>query len=215
MNKVNAVPFHEKSYWESRFEKEKHFEWLLKWDNIKTELEPYLDKDEDVLHLGCGSSELAFDIADSGYKNIVNVDYAENVIEYMKSVTYEKQQQNGNYSNLSWISGNCLHNLKSYLPKEKYSIIIDKGLVDTIACGDDDDQSQVKRLSNEMLSVAKSGAYWISISFSGERKFYADNQEHFYWKTEQRIPIEVPQPNDKPGAPAVYYYLYINHKARA
>jgi hypothetical protein len=52
MTNLNAVPFHEKSYWKSRFEKEKHFEWLLTWDNVKTELEPYLNKDEDILHLG-------------------------------------------------------------------------------------------------------------------------------------------------------------------
>ncbi|KAK4520938.1 uncharacterized protein ATC70_006821 [Mucor velutinosus] len=215
MAKVNAVPFHEKEYWKNRFEKEKHFEWLVTWDDIKKEFEPYLNKDEDVLHLGCGNSELAFDLADSGYKTVVNVDYAENVIEYMKSVTHEKQQQNSNYSNISWISGDCLNNLKSYLPKSQYSIIIDKSLVDTIACGDDDQQSRVKQLSTEMLSVAKPDAYWLSISFSGEREFYIDNEEQFYWKTEQRIPIQVAQPNDKPGAPAIYYYLYINHKMSA
>lgn len=58
MAKVNAVPFDEKQYWENRFEKEKHFEWLLTWDNIKMETEPYLDKNEDVLHLGNENSSL-------------------------------------------------------------------------------------------------------------------------------------------------------------
>jgi hypothetical protein len=52
MTNLKAVPFHEKSYWESRFEKEKHFEWLLTWDSVKTELEPYLNEVEDILHLG-------------------------------------------------------------------------------------------------------------------------------------------------------------------
>lgn len=133
----------------------------------------------------------------------------------MKAVSHEKQQQNQNYSNISWISGDCLNNLKSYLPKDQYSIIMDKSLVDTIACGDDDNQSRVKQLSNEMLSVAKPNAFWLSISFSGERKFYTDNQEQSYWKTEQRIPVQVHQPNDKPGAPAIFYYLYINRKMSA
>lgn len=58
MAKVNAVPFDKKQYWENRFEKEKHFEWLLTWDNIKMEIEPYLDKNEDVLHLGNENSPL-------------------------------------------------------------------------------------------------------------------------------------------------------------
>lgn len=52
MSKVNAVPFHEKSYWETRFDKEKHFEWLATWKNIKSEAEPYLDKSNAILHLG-------------------------------------------------------------------------------------------------------------------------------------------------------------------
>lgn len=58
MTKVNAVPFHEKEYWENRFKNEKHFEWLLTWDNIKMEFEPYLDQSEDVLHLGNEKSSL-------------------------------------------------------------------------------------------------------------------------------------------------------------
>lgn len=52
MTNLHAVPFHEKSYWESRFEKEKHFEWLLTWKSVKDELALYLKKDEDILHLG-------------------------------------------------------------------------------------------------------------------------------------------------------------------
>lgn len=52
MAKLNAVPFHQKEYWESRFEKEKHFEWLLTWQHIQTELEPYFDKNENILHPG-------------------------------------------------------------------------------------------------------------------------------------------------------------------
>ncbi|KAI9481231.1 MAG: hypothetical protein EXX96DRAFT_649743 [Benjaminiella poitrasii] len=212
MTKINAVPFHEKSYWESRFQEERHFEWLLKWDNVKSEFETYLNKNEDILHLGCGNSELAFELSDCGYKNIINVDYVETVIKYMKYVTKEKSALLGkDYSGISWIAGDCLNNLKSYLPNT-YSILMDKSLMDTIACGDDENQSRVKKLSEELLSVAKPDAYWLSISFSGEREFYGNEREKSYWKTEKRIPIEVPQPNDKPGAPAIYYYLYVNRK---
>jgi SAM-dependent methyltransferase len=162
---------------------------------------------------GCGNSELAFEISDHGYKRVINVDYAENVIEYMKSVTQEKERTlNKDYSGISWLTGDCLNDLGHYLPKDQYAIIIDKSLTDAIACGDDDQQSRVKKLSNEMLSVAKIGAYWFSISFSGEREFYCNNQKDTYWNTEKKIPIEVHQPNDKPGAPAIYYYLYISRK---
>lgn len=52
MAKINAVPFDRKEYWETRFEKEKHFEWLMTWQDAQAQLEPYLDKNEPILHLG-------------------------------------------------------------------------------------------------------------------------------------------------------------------
>lgn len=170
------------------------------------------------ISLGCGNSELAFQIADHGYKTIVNVDYAENVIEHMKTVTQEKQtKENKDYSDMSWYAADCMNDLATQLPPQKnYGIIIDKSLVDTIACGDDDQQTRVKSLAKELLSVAKPNAVWCSISFSSEREFYVDDyQGNSYWRTEEKIPIEVHQPNDKPGAPAIYYYIYINRKVQS
>lgn len=152
------------------------------------------------------------------------MDYAENVIKYVKTVvTQEKQQTNNrDYSGISWHVGDCLNNLASFLPHKQYGIIIDKGLADTIACGDDDHQTQVKKLARELLSVAKPNAFWFSISFSGEREFYVqdnNNQEGgggaYYWRIEEKIPVEIHQPNDRPGAPAIYYHVYINRKAQS
>ncbi|KAI8367748.1 hypothetical protein BD560DRAFT_447596, partial [Blakeslea trispora] len=215
MTKLNAVPFDQKAYWESRFEQERHFEWLLTWNHIKDVIAPYIQPHHTILHLvktnnkiGCGNSELAFQIADDGHANqILNVDYAANVIQYMKQVTQERA-----YPNISWVTGDCLERLESYLPQPEYDLLIDKSLSDTIACGDDNQQTRVKRLSKELLSVAKPNAYWFSISFSGERDFYVDDAEDAYWKTITKVPVEVHQPNDKPGAPAIYYFVYINQK---
>lgn len=140
------------------------------------------------------------------------MDYAENVIDYMKQVTQKKQDDSGrDYSGVQWLTGDCLNNLVSYLPKQQYSVVIDKSLADTIACGDDDQQSRVKALSKEILSVTKPGGYWLSISFSNQRDYQPDDSP-YYWKTEKVVPIEADQSNDKPGAPAIYYYMYINRK---
>lgn len=51
-SKLNAVPFHEKEYWERRFEKESHFEWLLTWSDIEQHVTPYLKDQKTILHLG-------------------------------------------------------------------------------------------------------------------------------------------------------------------
>ncbi|KAG1445202.1 hypothetical protein G6F55_012044 [Rhizopus delemar] len=191
--------------------KEKHFEWLLTWKDIQSEVETYLNKSEKILHLGCGNSELPFDMSDAGYKEIVNIDYAETVIRRMKAVTQEKQKD---YSGLSWYTGDCLNNLISYLPHENYTAVIDKSLVDTIACSDDNSQSNTKKLADQVLQVTTINAVWISISFSNERIYNTSPSLTFYWKTEKKIPIQVHQENDKPSAPAIYYYIYINRKVQ-
>ncbi|CAO3703628.1 unnamed protein product [Rhizopus stolonifer] len=200
-----------REYWESRFKKESHFEWLLYWKDIQKEVEPYMNKNESILHLGCGNSELPFDMSDSGYKSIVNVDYAETVIERMKVVTQEKQKD---YSGLFWYAGDCLNNLASYIPHRNYMSVIDKSLMDTIACSDDDALSNTTRFADEVLRVTSTKAIWMSISFSSEREYNTSEYLPFYWKTEKKLPIEVPQENDKPGAPAIYYYIYINRKVQ-
>lgn len=137
------------------------------------------------------------------------------MIDYMKQVTKQRLLLEGrekDYSELEWITGDCLNNLASYLPQPQYSVVIDKSLVDTIACGDDDQQTRVKKLSQEILSVTKPDGCWLSISFSNQRDYQPDDNSPYYWKTEKVIPIEADQSNDKPGAPTIYYYLHINRK---
>ena len=43
-----------------------------------------LDKNCKVLNIGCGNSEFCETMYEDGYKNIVNVDICENVINFMK-----------------------------------------------------------------------------------------------------------------------------------
>jgi hypothetical protein len=155
-------------------------------------------------------------MSDSGHKHIINVDYAQNVIEQMKEVTLEKEKYaHKDYSGLSWYVGDCLNNLPYYLPTtDKYSIVLDKSLSDCIACGDDEDQSLQKQLAMETLAVTDQDAIWLSVSFSNERKQDWSDANGCYWKLEKRVPVLVKQKNDKPNAPDIYYYLSIYRKAQ-
>ncbi|KAI9309517.1 hypothetical protein BJ944DRAFT_258378 [Cunninghamella echinulata] len=205
-------PYDSKEYWEERFHKEDHYDWLFSWNSIKDYLLPYISIGGDhnsnpILHLGCGNSLLAFDMADSGYQHIVNIDYAEGVINKMETLTNEKKSPQ--YQQLKWIAADCLNDLES-LPKiypiEKYNIAIEKSLLDTIATGDDSCYSKQRQLAKQIGSVINSSGYWCSISFSDHRQAFDS------WCLEKKIPLLVPQPNDKPNAPDIYYYLYIFKK---
>ncbi|KAI9015872.1 S-adenosyl-L-methionine-dependent methyltransferase [Phycomyces nitens] len=212
---VKAVPFHEKSYWESRFEKEDHFEWLLSWSALKPLVESYLDPNEPILHIGCGNSKLAFHLADDGYPKVINVDYAENVIQQMKADTASK------YDGVEWYTGDCLNDLLFLLNKqdiqEGFSVVVDKSLCDTIACGDDDDQTSQQKLAHQVGSVVRFGGVWLCVSFSSQREHVWDQPSGtgWKWKREHAIPVAVNHPNSLPGAPEIFHYLYINRKVRA
>lgn len=209
--KLNTVPFHEKDYWKDRFDKENHFEWLFHWDTIKESVIPYLNK-EPILHLGCGNSTLAFDMWDSHYEHIVNVDYAENVIDRMKYLTQLKESDTKNdYSGITWHVGDCLDGLSSYVPHPEYGVVIEKSLTDAIACGDNDDQTKIRTLSEQILSVTQPMGIWISITFSSTRQ-YIWNTQNYTWKSINTIPIQGEHNPDTPYAPTIYYYIHILQK---
>ncbi|KAF7721086.1 hypothetical protein EC973_005426 [Apophysomyces ossiformis] len=211
---VNAVPFHEKEYWQNRFENENHFEWLLSWSTLDVVVRQYLNPHEPILHLGCGNSNLAFDLADSGYTHVVNVDYVEAVIDHMKEKTREKL--NAAYDQIEWYTGDCLDDLSFLLersPKrEGFSVVLDKSLCDTIACGDDNHQTGQQTLAQRVMEITRPQGVWITVSFSSERQYIWPSDSQWTWQHEDAVPINVPQENDKPNAPAIYYYLYIRRK---
>ncbi|ORY93226.1 hypothetical protein BCR43DRAFT_496540 [Syncephalastrum racemosum] len=211
---VNAVPFHSQKYWQDRFNNEQHFEWLFTWDTLKPYLGYYLDPKEPILHLGCGNSQLGFDLIEQGYSRVVNVDYADNVITQMKEKTRERVP--ALQDRLEWYAADCLTDdlsrLGSASSPRDYSVAIDKSLADTIACGDTEDQQNMKRLSQRVLQAIRPNGVWISISFSSSRQYAFDTSGEWTWQTEQALPIKVVQPNDTPNAPDIYYYLYIQRK---
>lgn len=228
---VNAVPFHSQEYWQDRFNNEHHFEWLFTWDTLKPYLSSYLDPKEPILHLGtvrsvaavsvidscvlgCGNSHLGIDLVEQGYARVVNVDYADNVIASMKEKTRERV--GALQDRLEWYAADCLTDDLSRLgnpssPRD-YSVAIDKSLADTIACGDTEDQQNMKRLSQRVLHATRPDGVWISISFSSSRQYAFDTPGEWTWHTEHALPVKVVQPNDTPNAPDIYYYLYIQRK---
>ena len=64
---------------------------LEDYDTLKPILEDLkLDKACKIINLGCGNAEFSENMYDDGYKNIINIDIAPNVIEYMRGRSKDK-----------------------------------------------------------------------------------------------------------------------------
>ncbi|KAI1697684.1 endothelin-converting enzyme 2 [Ditylenchus destructor] len=64
------------NYWDKRFEDEKEYEWIANFDQCSRLIVPYLKPDHRILHLGCGNSKLSFQLSQTGFPNVTNVDYS-------------------------------------------------------------------------------------------------------------------------------------------
>ncbi len=59
---------------------------LEDYDTLKPLIEDLkFEKNCKIINLGCGNAEFSEYMYDDGYKNIVNIDIAPNVIDYMKT----------------------------------------------------------------------------------------------------------------------------------
>ncbi|ORZ09280.1 hypothetical protein BCR42DRAFT_424108 [Absidia repens] len=89
------------------------------------------------------------------------------------------------YDQLEWVTADCVQDLSATL-------------TDCIACGDDDQLSRQHQLASQIASVQPVGRHHPEPASP--------------YRLINKIPVWVPQPNDKPGAPDIYYYLYILQK---
>ncbi|KAJ3224868.1 hypothetical protein HK099_007733 [Clydaea vesicula] len=75
------------------------YDWFKDFSHFEEFVSANLKKSDKILMLGCGNSKLSEDMCLKGYKNITNVDYAENVINFMKERNLDKPE-------MKWITMN-------------------------------------------------------------------------------------------------------------
>jgi ubiquinone/menaquinone biosynthesis C-methylase UbiE len=110
-----------------------------------------------------------------GYKNIVNIDISEVVIEDMAN-------RNKEYKEMTWLSMDAL-NMEKF-ENEKFDIVIDKSTMDAILCGDFSFYNTAKMLS-EIQRVLKTGGIYMVISYGQpETRTFHFTREHLDFKVE-------------------------------
>ena len=70
-------------YWEARFREEEEYEWLVDYSKCRTQLLEVTGTpgSQRILLIGCGNSNLGFDMWKDGFCNVDCIDYAQSVIE--------------------------------------------------------------------------------------------------------------------------------------
>lgn len=125
-----------------------------------------------VLVVGCGNSPMSVDMYRDGFTQIISTDYSEPVIKFMRD----------KHPDLQWEVMDCMH---LEYPNETFDMVIDKGTMDALLCGNNA-FSNVKKMLDEMYRVLKPGGIGIVISY-GEPK---DRTFHFgarAWRVEHDI----------------------------
>ncbi|RUS15533.1 S-adenosyl-L-methionine-dependent methyltransferase [Endogone sp. FLAS-F59071] len=201
--------FDSQDYWITRFTTEPSFEWLCPYSTLRPHLLPYLSESTEILNLGCGNSQLPFDLWRDGYRRVTSVDFAPNVVERMRAEAVDT------YPGLQFEVMDCMD--LAQLPTGMFEVVVDKSTVDAIACGDDDGMEKMRRVCSEVARVTKEEAVWVSVSYANWRRFeFAGEAEIWGWKTETVAKLNIEEAGVKDGVyiPEVFHYVYVNRKVR-
>lgn len=113
-----------KEYWEQRFQGEEEHEWLLSFQQLSSQLIPFLRPESRILVIGCGNSPFSADLYDAGYPNIVNIDFSANVIERMAEKHAEQRPK------MQWRVMDMTD--MSDLAAASFDVVIDKATMDAL-----------------------------------------------------------------------------------
>ena len=156
-NKSKDRDYSSPSYWDERYATvEECFDWYQDYDNLKPFLLPYLrNEDIEIFIPGCGNSTLGASLYDSNYKNIVNVDTSEVVVQQMRDLYTEKEE----------MEFTCMdaRDMANSIPDSCFDVIIDKALYDVLLCSSQGLEN-VEELTREMFRILKKGAVLLIVS---------------------------------------------------
>ena len=160
---ANSV-FKKKDYWETRFQSEDSYEWLVSYENVRSYLEMSVKKSDKILVVGCGNSPFSNDLYDGGFENIVNIDFSAVVIEKMAIENGDTRPK------MQWI---CMDMLQLDFPDASFDVVIDKAAMDAIMVDEKDvwdpDQSIINdadRMCYGITRVLTYGGIFFQISFA-------------------------------------------------
>ena len=147
-------------FWNERYVKDPEpNEWYQRWYQIKDSLteDGHLKPAHHVLHAGCGNSRLCEDMYRDGFARQLNVDFSHVVIKQM----LEKYSGPRVLEGVDWQEMDCCDMIA--FSDSKFNVVMDKGTLDTIACGDGY-AARTDKYLREVLRVLKPGGVFVCVS---------------------------------------------------
>ena len=145
------------------------FEWVVEFSQIEKFVTPKFTglgararEELRVLVLGCGTSTLSKEVADSGYKEVVSVDNDEGCIDHMSRIYCNES------SRMKWYTYDLVEHvghpsmMDSHM-SESFDIIIDKGTLDAILV-----EGAVCNMLSDVHRFMKPGGVYILCSINEE-----------------------------------------------
>lgn len=162
-------------YWDDRYARDPEpFDWYQRWAGLKDIIKPCLQTDAQILNIGCGNSRLSEEMYEEGYKSITNIDISDVVIKNMKEKYSTEKPE------MQW---RCMDARKmDALPGELFNVVVDKGSLDSILCGEGSTHNAQKALTEISRVLHKNGVYLcVSHGQPTYRLTYLERPE-FGWK---------------------------------
>ena len=229
-------------FWDERYYVNcEPFEWYHDYNALKGLMEQFMKKDDAILLVGCGTSEMARDMHDDGYTSVMNVDVSRVCIDEMMTryasiskLPKKKKKKKGevkekeipkmffadDLGGVQWKQADAT-DLGAVFDDELFDVVVDKALLDALYCSEVPSKKTHKFLQ-EMDRITKPTGLFFCLSFGlpenrlDKIEDTDDESEGFLaWEVEvHAIPKLLPNPYVVSALkePGDVYYVYTCRK---
>lgn len=192
------------SYWDERYTKDPEpFDWYQRYSGIRDLINQYVKREDQILMSGSGTSRLTEDMFEDGYTSITNIDISRVCIEIMAERYKDKPTLQWQQMNICALD----------FPDETFDVVIAKGTVDAVLCGEGSTANMAK-LCSEVSRVLKPKGLFFIVSYGvpDNRLNYIEKEDVYSWNvTVHTVPkptvsaAAVPSAEDANGV----HYIYV------
>jgi len=142
-------------YWDERYTRDPEpFDWYQRWSGVRDIVVEHVKaKAANILMVGCGNSRMGEEMYEDGYTQIMNVDISMVCIKAMQEKYRDKVGMQFQQMDMRAME----------FPEGAYNIVVDKGTLDIVLCGEGSTLNVQKALA-EISRVLDSKGVYVCIS---------------------------------------------------